>query len=252
MSAETSPERSPRPRHRLRTALIVLAAVVVVAVVACALYFGDYYHAVDVDEALAGTDEVAVSEADGIWYFDGPGTETVLVFYPGAKVEVTAYAPLMAELAAAGVDCLLVQMPLNFAIFGMGAAVDLAQSGDYDYQTWLIGGHSLGGAMAASCAASNPGTFDGVVLLAAYATSSLADAVDWVVSLYGTEDGVLNLQNVEAGRDLVPDDYVEVVIEGGNHAQFGSYGAQDGDGEATISPEEQRAYVVEAVVEALG
>ena len=235
-----------KPHRRLKIALGVVVAIVVVLVVGMATYFGDYYHAVGVDDYLEGTDEVAVSEVEGGWLFDGEGTETALIFYPGAKVEATSYAPLMYELAQAGVDCFLVEMPLNFAIFDMDAALDIVDA--YSYDTWILSGHSLGGAMAASCAAENPGTFDGLVLLAAYSTEELDGAVPWAVSLYGSEDGVLNMDSVEEGRELMPSDYEEVCIEGGNHALFGSYGEQDGDGEATISAEEQRQAVVDAVI----
>ena len=238
-----------KPHRRLKIALGVVAAIVVVLVVGMAAYFGDYYHAVDVDDYLKSTDEVALSEVEGGWLFDGEGTEVALIFYPGAKVEATSYAPLMFELARAGVDCFLVEMPLNFAIFNMDAALDIV--GAYSYDTWILSGHSLGGAMAASCAAENPGTFDGLVLLAAYSTEELDDAVSWAVSLYGSEDDVLNMDSVEESRELMPSDYEEICIEGGNHALFGSYGEQDGDGEATISAEEQRQAVVDAVIEHL-
>jgi hypothetical protein len=42
-----------------------------------------------------------------------------------------------------------------------------------------------------------------------------------------------------------------VVIEGGNHAQFGNYGKQKGDPDATISREEQQDKAVEAIKEFL-
>ena len=44
-------------------------------------------------------------------------------------------------------------------------------------------------------------------------------------------------------------DYTENVVEiqGGNHAQFGSYGLQRGDPPAEITPQEQQARTVEAI-----
>lgn len=242
-------QTSSKPHNKAKITLTVVLIVVVALIVVMGVYFGDYYHAVDVDESLAGTDEVTVTEVDGGWYFDGSGTDVALVFYPGAKVEATAYAPLMLKLAEAGIDCFIAEMPLNFAIFDMYAALDFVDM--YDYDSWILAGHSLGGAMAASCAAENPGVFDGLVLLAAYSTESLADDDLWVLSLYGSEDGVLNMESVESGRDLMPETYKEICIEGGNHALFGSYGEQNGDGQATITAEEQQQIVIDAVCDAL-
>ena len=102
--------------------LAILAGVI-------AVYFGTFYHAdVTALAALESTEDVSVHEiikeddaANG-WFFDGPGTDSALVFYPGAKVEAAAYAPLMKELSFRGVDCYLCKMPLNFALLGKDTA----------------------------------------------------------------------------------------------------------------------------------
>ena len=237
-----------RSHKRLKIALAIVGAVIVVMIIAMAVYFGTYYHSVDVDEYFTDSDTVTVTETDSGWLFDGEGEDAALIFYPGAKVEASAYAPLLYELAEEGVDCFLVKMPLRMAIFGVNKALDITDA--YDYETWILAGHSLGGAMAASCAASNPDSFDVLLLLAAYTTKEIDEGVT-VLSLYGSEDGVLNMDSVESGRDLVPEDYTEICIEGGNHAQFGSYGEQDGDGTATITAEEQRQAVIDALTDLL-
>lgn len=102
--------------------------------------------------------------------------------------------------------------------------------------------------MAADYAAGHPEKLDGLVLLAAYPTKSLEDSGLSVLSVYGSEDGVLNMDKVEAGRPLMPERYSEVCIEGGNHAQFGNYGVQSGDGEAQIGREEQQEQTVQAIM----
>ena len=238
-----------RRRHkRLKIVLAIVGAVIAVMIIAMAVYFGTYYHSVDVDEYFTDSDTVAVTETDSGWLFDGEGEDTALIFYPGAKVEASAYAPLLYELAEEGVDCFLVKMPLRMAIFGVNKALDLTE--EYEYETWILAGHSLGGAMAASCAASNPDTFDVLLLLAAYTTKEIDEGIT-VLSLYGSEDGVLNMDSLESGRDLVPEDYTEICIEGGNHAQCGSYGEQDGDGTAAITADEQRQAVVNALLDVL-
>lgn len=245
--SQVSGRQAHGPRGHGRIVAGAVIAVVSVLAIGMAVYFGTYYHAVGVDGYLESSDDVTVTDIGNGWLFDGEGTDTALVFYPGAKVEASAYAPLMSELAENGIDCFLVRMPLRFAIFDMDAALGIVE--DYDYETWILSGHSLGGAMAANLAASNPGAFDGLVLLAAYPTESLAGDDIWVVSLYGSEDGILSMDKVVSGRELMPQDYEEICIEGGNHALFGSYGKQDGDGDAAIDGETQRQTVVDAVLE---
>ncbi len=101
------------------------------------------------------------------------------------------------------------------------------------------GGHSLGGSMAASYAAKNTEELDGVILLASYSTAALQDSGLEVVSIYGSNDKVLNLEKYDKYRGNLPEDFKEEVIEGGNHAYFGKYGSQEGDGEAAITNENQ-------------
>ena len=358
------------------------------------VYFGTYYHAdATALKALDGTDsvrvteisqelgevETAAAEIDEVegWLFDGPGTEAALVFYPGAKVEAAAYAPVMAAIAEGGVDCYLCKMPLNFALMGKETAekiraaeqtrakekacaaeqirateqtranyeaeeseqTDIATKGDTHadseatsdaqtdseatsdaqtdnktysdertsieihpdtkttanaYKKWYIGGHSLGGAVAAmaaddaeetaasdaaddteseatsdaaddteNAAASDLGNdteakevtdntgeataWDGLILFAAYPTDELTTPV---LSIYGSEDGVLNREKYDnASADgLWPSDFTEKVIEGGNHAQFGDYGAQKGDGIAQIKASKQQREAANAVI----
>lgn len=113
--------------------------------------------------------------------------------------------------------------------------------------SWYISGHSLGGAMAASYAAKHSDSLDGLVLLAAYSTADLKDSGLRVYTTYGSEDGVLNREKLEANRGNLPQDTIETVINGGCHAGFGSYGSQKGDGEPTISAEEQQQQTSDAV-----
>ena len=216
-------------------------------VIVCIWYVNDYYHTDEnVQEYLQTKDSVSVTEMPEGLYLDGPGNETALIFYPGAKVEYTAYLPLLSELADQGIDCFLIKMPCNLAIFGQNKAKKIMDS--YEYDHWYLSGHSLGGAMAASYASGHLESLNVLVLLAAYPTKSLKSDSFSVLSLYGSEDGVLNMEKVEEGKAYMPVDYAEVCIEGGNHAQFGNYGEQKGDHAADISREEQQAQTVEAIL----
>ena len=118
----------------------------------------------------------------------------------------------------------------------------------YEYDHWYLAGHSLGGAMAASYASGHLESLNGLALLAAYPTKSLKSDSFSVLSIYGSEDGVLNMEKVEKGKSQMPADYTEICIEGGNHARFGNYGEQKGDHTAEISREEQQKQTVDAIL----
>lgn len=219
--------------------LIVIAAVLLAVVIGCGIYVSDYYHA---DSGAAGamvSDEtVTVEQTENFVAFSPAEPVGGFVFYPGGKVEYTAYAPLMRALAQRDILCVVVRMPFNLAVLDINAAEGIPEQFP-EVETWYIGGHSLGGSMAASYAADNADAFDGLALLAAYSTSDLTDSGLEIISVYGNQDGVLDMEKYEKYRKNLPETAVETVIEGGNHAQFGSYGTQSGDGEAAISAEEQ-------------
>ena len=228
-------------------------AVSIVFAVLFALFFfytENYYHADRTAVMMLRTDEYAsVTSSQTGLLFDGPGEEDLLIFYPGAKVQETAYAPLLRQIAEGGMDVFLVRMPARLAFFGSNKADEALQE-TADYANVYTRAHSLGGAMAANYAAEHAESLDGVILLAAYSTKPLPDSLP-VLSVYGTEDGVLNRANYEKNLANVPN-LQEVVIEGGNHAQFGSYGEQRGDGEASIDPGRQWNETAEAILEFAG
>lgn len=223
----------------MKKRIMIPLAVVFILCLLLAGYFESYYHETEqARAALVSTDTVTVSQTDYGWLFDGSG-EDLLIFYPGAKVAETAYAPMLHTLAEAGCDAALVKMPLHMAFFGMNKADAIdAQGRRY------IGGHSLGGAMAAFYAASHD--LDGVILFGAYATKTLDEPV---LLLAGSEDGVLNWENYEAGKAFA--ETTEVLIPGGNHAGFGNYGNQSGDNAPTITADAQQRAAVDAILEFL-
>ncbi len=230
--------------------ILILSTVLVLAlVVGCAVYAGDYYRASEnAAAAMAGTQAVTVRQTDEGTVFLPEDPTAGFIFYPGGKVEYTAYAPLMLELAQQDVLCVLVRMPLNLAVLDVNAAAGIPEQFP-EIENWYIGGHSLGGSMAASFVSKNADGFQGLTLLAAYSTADLTQTNLEVISLYGSEDGVLNREKYESYRENLPENTAETVIEGGNHAGFGSYGAQDGDGEAQISAQEQTRVTAELLTE---
>lgn len=178
--------------------------------------------------------------------FEPETVKAGLIFYPGGKVEYVAYAPLMRELAQNGILCIVPHMPGNLAVFDMYAGEELMQSYP-NVEHWYIGGHSLGGSMAAECAYKYSDSFEGLILCAAYSTKDLSTTDLKVLSIYGSEDKVLSMEKYQSNRSNLPEDVIEKVIDGGCHAYFGSYGAQDGDGTPTISNAEQIQTTVDYV-----
>lgn len=235
-------------RHRkLLAALLILLGAGVLCVGGVFLYASDYSPADSTAAAaMVSTETVSVQEtADGLVFLPAEPVAG-FIFYPGGLVDHAAYAPLMHALAEEGILCVLTDMPLRLAVLDMNAADGVAEK--YPQVTrWSIGGHSLGGAMAASYAAAHPGDFAALALLAAYSTEPLPDDLA-VVSLCGTADRVLDWEKYEASRVNLPATAQEIAIPGGNHAQFGSYGAQKGDGEATISARVQLNAAVDALL----
>lgn len=227
--------------------LCIVAALLLAAGAAFAVYVNDYYHAEPAaGAAMTSGGGVSVTQLDGGWVFAPENPTAGFIFYPGGKVEPTAYAPLLRDMAEDGILCVLVRMPCNLAVLKMNAADGVA--GQFpQVDRWYIGGHSLGGAMAASYAANHADTLDGLVLLAAYSTADLTGSGLRVFSAYGSEDGVLNREKYTANRDNLPQDTTEVVLDGGCHAGFGSYGAQKGDGTPTLPAEEQQHQTADAV-----
>lgn len=190
--------------------------------------------------AMQGGEGITVMDTGDWIAFEGGEThDPGVIFYPGALVKPESYAPLARSLAGSGYRVFIARMPLNLAVSDMERANQVLKA--YPNQAFVIGGHSLGGAMAARYAAKHPDRIYGVYLLGAYPdrSGSLKEAGIPVLSLLGSRDGVINREKLELGKKYLPDDTMYMSIEGGNHAQFGSYGPQDGDGPAAISPQEQ-------------
>lgn len=224
----------------------MICAALALLALAC-LGGGAALHCAGYEASGAALKQMAQGETDGnVTAFVPEEVRAGLVFYPGGLVDHAAYAPLMRMLASRGVLCLLVQMPMDLAVLDADAAQGLQQRYP-GVERWLIGGHSLGGAMAADYAAKHPEEFSGVLLLGAYSAADLIGTDLSVLSVYGSQDGVLNREKYEACRRNYPDGFEEFVIDGGCHAYFGDYGFQKGDGTPSVSREMQMGMTASAV-----
>lgn len=174
---------------------------------------------------------------------------TGFIFYPGGHVDYRSYAPLARAIAEKGYLVVIVPMPLSLAVLNASAAQTVIDA--YPQIThWAVGGHSLGGSMAANFAKRNPGQVQGLLLYASYPASSddLSASGLAVASIYGTLDGLATGNKIDASRPLLPADTRFVALQGGNHAQFGDYGLQSGDGQAQMTRAEQQRLAVEATI----
>ncbi len=159
-----------------------------------------------------------------------------LAFYPGAKVDPQAYAHILRPVAEAGYPVVILKQPYNLAILDSDAADAIVGDPDDQIDQWVVGGHSLGGAMAARYAEPQRDELVGLLLYAAYPVNDMSDRSNLnVLSVTGSNDEVVSQVDMKASVAELPSAAMFVSIEGAIHSFFGDYGLQRGDGTATIS-----------------
>lgn len=225
-------------KKRSKVILIAILSILAILTVTFFIYVSDYYRADDVAGAVMQSDDTIRVEGNLTILTPATPSDTALIFYPGAKVEDTAYLPILEKLRQNGITCVLVKMPFNMAIFDPNAA-DKVFDALPDIKNWYIGGHSMGGAMASSYAANHKSKVQGLILLGAYIYGDFPP--ENALTVYGTLNANLE-EKINYTENIV-------IIEGGNHAQFGNYGLQKGDPPAAISREEQQAIAVKAILD---
>jgi pimeloyl-ACP methyl ester carboxylesterase len=211
---------------------------------------------------LQSSSTVTVTETADTLQFMPPNAQTTgLLFYPGGLVEPEAYAPLAHAIAEQGYPVTIIKLPMRTASFGSQEAEVMADTQalmlmNNGVQNWFVAGHSRGAAIAARFAHQYGDVLAGLILIGTShpkeAAFSLAEAAFPVTKIYATNDGLASVGEVEDNAVFLPPHTHWVEITGGNHAQFGYYGSQLGDGRADISREQQQALTVAAILEALG
>lgn len=222
--------------RRAKVILGSLLSLLIILGVGFLLYASDYYPADEAARAILQTDSTVLVSEGIIALVPDAESDAVLIFYPGAKVEYTAYLPILEKLRRNGIASVLMKMPFNMAIFNANAA-DKAFQAFPHAANWFIGGHSMGGAMASSYAAGHKERLKGLILLGAYIHGDVSP--EDTLTVYGTLNAQLE-KHIDYSENVV-------IIQGGNHAQFGNYGEQKGDPPGEISRETQQDIAVAAM-----
>lgn len=227
-------------KNKFKKVIIIILTIMIISVGGFFIYTLDYYRADEFAVQTFSRGEYSVKNEENIFVFQPDkekDSDTALIFYPGGKVEAIAYAPLLERLSQNGITCVLVKMPFNLSVFDVNAADNIYNKLP-NISNWYIGGHSLGGAMASSYVNKNSDKIKGLILLGAY---PVGDSNIDSIAIFGSEDMILDKTKLETTSK-------KVEIPGGNHAYFGNYGEQKGDGTATITRYEQQHETVDQII----
>lgn len=218
----------------------IITGIVVIGIVSLFIWANDSYKPqLLAKEALISDNKVEV-KIDKFISFTPKNIEATkgFIFYPGAKVEPESYAPLCRKIAEQGYEVVIVNMPMNLAILSYNRGEKVIDEYS-NIKSWVVGGHSLGGTMAAKFASENT-SVDGVVLLSSYPIGDeLKNMGKEVLSIWGSKDGIVNFEKLIKSKEKLPENTTYVEIEGANHSQFGDYGDQKGDDVPIINREKQ-------------
>jgi len=232
---------APRPAHRGRriTARIFLAigALLIVAVIGMLVWanMGVMQAEINPLDNVRTNPAVSIDETGDSFILSptGDASGEGLVFIPGAKVSAAAYLyKLSGAVAESGLTVVITKPILNLALFDQRPLGTFTEPVP-DVDTWYVGGHSLGGVRA--CQYATQADVSGVILFGSYCANDLADVDTRVLSLSGSADLLSTPEKIMNAAHLLPSSTTFYPIEGANHARFGDYGDQPGDGVATLS-----------------
>ena len=251
---KASSSQHPRRRKRLKRAAIAVASVLVLAIVGLVVWANVgvmQAEPLPMDSVLGNPLILVTDTADSLIMKPTSGHSDVgLVFIPGAKVDARAYLnKLSGVVEETGLTVIITKPILNLAFFDLrplSTFTDHATS----VKTWYVGGHSLGGVRACQFAAQPD--VAGLILFGSYCANDLSDSDIGVLSITASNDGLSTPEKVADAANLVPSGTVSIQIEGANHAAFGDYGAQAGDGPSTLSSDEVRLQLTNRMSAFLG
>ncbi len=234
---------------------LILSPVILIGtfIIIFIVWTSNYYKATEETLAVFQSEsDVTIESGKYITFTPKTATDTGFIFYPGGKVEAEAYASLCKSIAKRGYKVVIVPMPFKLAVLGKNRATNVLEAYP-EIKHWAIGGHSLGGVMAANYAYTNPTKIEGLILYASYPqdNNNMSNLNIKVLSSWGSEDGVADLNKIKAAEKLLPKDSIFQSIEGGNHGQFGNYGFQKSDNISNITASKQQQIVVKSTIDIL-
>lgn len=227
-------------RNKNNNLIKIITGIIVIGIVSLFIWANDSYKPQELAKEALISDNTVEVKIDKFISFTPKNIEATkgFIFYPGAKVDPESYAPLCRKIAEQGYEVVIVNMPMNLAILSYNRGEKVINEYS-NIKKWVVGGHSLGGTMAAKFASENTAV-DGVVLLSSYPIGDeLKNMGKDVLSIWGSKDGIVNFENLIKSKEKLPEDTTYVEIEGANHSQFGDYGEQKGDDSPIINREEQ-------------
>lgn len=245
----------PKPEKKRRW-LWVATAVILIGLLLVGINWATYARPPLPAAVAALESNVLVEVAQDPWLTFTPAQTvptTGFIFYPGGRIDPQGYAPLMQAIAAEGYQIVVPEMPINMAVFQPNIA-DEIMAAYPEIDQWAIGGHSVGGTMAAQYTHEHPELIDGLVIWASYPADN-ADLSDFnlpVALIYGSLDPRVNADAVMARQHLLPPDTVYTQIEGGDHHQFGAYKIEPEEHFATIAADDQQQQIIQATLNLLG
>jgi hypothetical protein len=237
--------RPPARAGGVRLVARVLGAAAAVGVAAMLLWLEPFVAEPVAVTAWGGSAAVPVDDSRTATVYEPATAPTAgLVLVPGARVDPRAYAVLASRIAEKGFRVVVLKCPFDLALLCPDAPSAYVDGS----LPWAVGGHSLGGVVAAEYAATHPDV-DGLVLWASYPLEDMSGRTGLAVTtIGGSEDALSTPEKIDERMPLLPPATVRVEIPGGIHSFFGDYGLQPGDGTATTTREQAQDEIVTATV----
>ncbi len=238
--------KGKRPLIRfLLISFIVVVSLFVLLFTALAVYSSTSYEPLSAMEEQINTldtQELTYIENRKVIQYTVTNPIKNIIIIPGGLVEPESYKYLAISLAKENYNITIVKPLFNLAILNANQAEEYLDS---SLDNILIG-HSLGGTVASIVASNNP-EVNAVVLLGSYPLRDISNIDSLVIT--GENDEVLDQEAFTDSLELLSTNSIFYEISGGNHAQFGWYGPQKGDGQASITTLEQQDLVIEKILD---